>query len=136
MWPLRTKATLSRYFSLKTAEITRQAVCLQRDTDARSCKHCCSGKAISITYSECVPSVKCARATLSPVAFPPLQYIFPHYLITEYDFRKKLLNIKSIFWFSLQILSETFLILRRIERDMFKNVYWSSCKAYVILVRF
>ena len=25
-----------------------------RNVDARSCNHCCSGKAISITHSECV----------------------------------------------------------------------------------
>ena len=32
-------------------------------------------------------------------------------------------------------LSETFLILRRIEREMTKNVHCSSCKVPVILVR-
>ena len=31
---------------------------------------------------------------------------------------------------------ETFLILRRTERDMVKNVYWSSCKIPGIVVRF
>jgi hypothetical protein len=38
-----------------------------------------------------------------------------------------------VFWVSLQLLSQTFLILRRIERDRIINVYWCSCK--VILVK-
>ena len=33
-------------------ETTRMYV--QRNTQARSCNHCCGGKAVSITYSECV----------------------------------------------------------------------------------
>jgi hypothetical protein len=49
--------------------------------------------------------------------------------------KKKLLNIKRIFWFSLQILSETFLILRRIPRDVAINVKMPSCKVPTILVR-
>jgi len=32
----------------------RQAMHVQRNTETRSCNHCCSGKAISIAYSECV----------------------------------------------------------------------------------
>jgi len=32
---------------------------------------------------------------------------------------------KNVFWFSLQILPEIFLSLRRTERDMIKNVCWS-----------
>ena len=29
-------------------------MCVLRSTKARSCNHCCSGKAISNTYSECI----------------------------------------------------------------------------------
>jgi hypothetical protein len=51
----------------------------------------------------------------------PLYIIFPHYLINGTTFgKKKLLNTKRMFWFSLQFVSETFLILRRNERDMIK----------------
>jgi hypothetical protein len=34
------------------------------------------------------------------------------------------------------ILSEIFFILRRNERHIIKNVYWSSCKVAVIVARF
>ena len=51
------------------------------------------------------------------------------------DFRKKiLLNTNCVFWFSLQLLSETFLILRRTQRDIVINVHWSSFKVSVIII--
>ena len=52
----------------------------------------------------------------------PRYNIFPHYLINGTIFEKELLNTKCVFWFSLQLLSETFHILRRIQRDMIKYV--------------
>ena len=55
----------------------------------------------------------------------------------RHDFRKKkkkLFDIKCVLWFSLQLLSETFLFLRRIQRDMIKNVKRPSCTVPVILV--
>ena len=44
-------------------------------------------------------------------------------------------GIELKIWFSLQFLPETFLILRRIQRDIIK-VRKSSCKVPVILVTF
>jgi len=61
---------------------------------------------------------------------------FPHYLINGTIIWKKSSNIKCVFWFSLQLSSETCFILRRIERDMVKNVHWSLCRVPPILVRF
>jgi hypothetical protein len=63
-------------------------------------------------------------AILSPVACPAIQY-FSTVSKKHHDFRKKkLLNTKFVSGFSQRLLSETFLILTRIERDMMKNVYW------------
>jgi hypothetical protein len=51
----------------------------------------------------------------------PLYNIFPHYLINVTIFAKQLLNTKCVFWFPLQLLSETSVILRRIQRDVIMN---------------
>ena len=45
-------------------------------------------------------------------------HIFPHYLTNSTNFGEKLFNIKCVFCFSLQLLSETFIILRSIQRDV------------------
>ena len=49
--------------------------------------------------------------------------IFPHCLMKDMTFEKKknILNVKCVFWFSLHLLSETLLILIRIERNMIKH---------------
>ena len=60
------------------------------------------------------------------LACPALQY-FSTLFHKRHDFRKKkkLLNLKCVIRVRLQILSETFLILRRTERDMTQSVYRS-----------
>jgi hypothetical protein len=62
--------------------------------------------------------------------------IFPYLINTRFSKeKKKLLNTKCVFWFSVQLLSATFLILRRTKRDMVINMYRSSCAVLVIIVR-
>jgi len=54
---------------------------------------------------------------------PPRCTIFFHIIsqTARFSEKKTLLNAKCVFWFPLQLLSETLLILRRSERDMIKN---------------
>jgi hypothetical protein len=81
--------------------------------------------------------VQYAWGIFSSVACSVVQYhIFPHDFIKERIFEKKNWAIKDMFWFYLQRISETCLILRRKERDIIKNVYWSSCKVSVFPGRF
>jgi hypothetical protein len=94
-------------------------------------------KLISITYSECVSlaliihHAMCMNSIiLPPVACPA----FPHYLINCTIFGGDIEH-ECVFWFSLQILFKTFLILRRNQRHI-TNVHKSSCKVRVILVKF
>ena len=63
----------------------------------------------------------------------PLYNIFPHYLINGTILEKKLLNTKCVFWFSLQHLSKTFLILRRAERDIIINIITHQVKYRIFL---
>ena len=65
-----------------------------------------------------------------------LYNIFPHYHINGTTLGITLMNTKFVFWFSVQLLPETFLILRWTERDIIQNVYRSSCKVTVIIARF
>jgi hypothetical protein len=61
----------------------------------------------------------------------------PHYFIKGAFLRKKKVSEHKmcVLIFSPN-LSETFLILRRIQRDVMKKVCWSSCKVPVIIVRY
>jgi hypothetical protein len=80
--------------------------------------------------------MQCACAILSSAACPALQY-FSTLSHKRHDlWGKQLLNIKHVFDFSLQILSETSLILRSIRRDITMSVGRSSSKVPVIVVRF
>ena len=56
-----------------------------------------------------------------------LQHIFRHYLTNSTIFGKKLLNIKCVFWFSLQLLFVTFLVVTRSQRHIVINVKKFFC---------
>jgi hypothetical protein len=64
-----------------------------------------------------------------------LRSLIVSYFSTQ-SHKQTLVNIECVFRFSLQLLSETFLILRRNEHDFTINVHRSSCKVPGILVRF
>jgi hypothetical protein len=74
------------------------------------------------------------RIILSSVACLALPF-FPHYLINSMIFVRKLLNIKCVILFSIQLLSEKFLILGINEGDININVHMSSCSVPDIHVR-
>ena len=65
-----------------------------------------------------------------------LYNIFPPYLTNDTTKNKKLLHIKCVFWFCLQLVSQTFPVLRIIQGDILINVHRYSCNVRVILVRF
>jgi hypothetical protein len=94
--------------------ITRRAMYVWHNIEVHSCKHCCSEKAISITYSVCVCGLKypaCSAHVPHCRLWPARLYIiFPSSLINGMIFKKKviennicgliLLKIKCVFWFS------------------------------------
>jgi hypothetical protein len=72
--------------------------------------------------------MQCACAILSSVACPAVQ-IFSHFLINGKIFRRHLL--KNMSFFFLCISSETFLTLRRMQRDTITKIHSSSCEVQI-----
>jgi hypothetical protein len=114
-----------------------------------SCNHCCSGKSMSITQPECV--CVCVCVCICSLRYPacnarapychlwPICTTFFHIFSQTPRFsrgKKVLLKVKHVFRLALQLLSEVFLIVRRIQVVMIESVYQSAYKIPVIILRF
>jgi len=83
----------------------------------------------SLTYPACNAHASYCRL------WPDRHYIFfSHYLIHGSIF-EKLLDIKYVFWFYLQLAPEIFLITSEIK-EIWSEIFWSSCTVTVILLDF
>jgi hypothetical protein len=58
---------------------------VQCNVESLSCQNCCSGKAVSIAYSECIQH----EMRMYYIVICGLPNIFPHYLINGRIFEKK-----------------------------------------------
>ena len=104
--------------------------------EARSRNHCCRAKTRSVTNSEQafvnydIQHEKLMRLIILPSVACPAAPCFAHYLTRDTIFGRKLLNTKCVFRFSVQILSETFLILTTFQPDITINVDRTSCDVH------
>ena len=104
-----------------------------------SCSHCWSGKSNKCyVFWVCVNSLRypaCnARAPYCHLWPVRLCYIFPHYLTNGTMFENKLLNIASIYRFSLYIFTVTFLVLRRIQLFIINAFTCSHIVAIILII--
>jgi hypothetical protein len=79
--------------------------------------------------------MRCIVSSVICGIYGSAMHLFPHYLTNYTVSRLKLLSTKCVFCFSLQLLPETFLALRRIQQVTVINVHCSSCKVPGILRR-
>ena len=113
-------ALLTRRFDWKkTSQTVRQERkrAYGNKIEAHSRNRWYRGKTIRITYSECV-SIFALVKLMHRVVICDLSDCITFFHTISQAIKKKLLNTKYIFLFSLEILSETFLNLRRIHRHI------------------
>jgi hypothetical protein len=105
-------------------------VCVSEGLGARAKK---VFRACSLTYLACKTRVTCYNF----ICGISVSTIYLHVITyTARVSEKKLLNVGCVFLFSPEVLSETFLIPRRIQRDIDINVKTSLCKVPGIFVGF
>ena len=74
---------------------------VQGSTEKCSCNYCCSEKAVSITYSECVFVALCIQHAMRMrhivICGTSGCTIFFHITLQKYEFRKKKIEHKIVF---------------------------------------
>ena len=90
---------------------------------------------IVLVAKQCVLHILCVCSLRNPAwnahalrchIWPVWLYnIFPPYLIKSHDFRKSVTEHQICVLIFSTAFSENFLVVRRIERDLVKDVYWS-----------
>ena len=93
-WTCRIKGTAPGHPVWLTAQSGSSATCTyRRNVEEGSPNHCFSGKAISVTYSECVSVALGIQCAMRPYFTFFLSCLILHYLYTlsrrRYDFRNK-----------------------------------------------
>jgi hypothetical protein len=96
---------------------------------------------MNITYSECVSIASIIQLAMRvrriDICALSRSAVYFHIIsLTARFLGNPLLNIKCVLWFSVQLLAEMCLILRRMLRDINTNLRTSSGEVPVILVRF
>jgi hypothetical protein len=114
---------------------------VELNIEGRLRNRCCSGKSLSIIYSVCVfvalgiqHAMRMRHIVICDL--PGSTMFFSHYPLNGTIFREKVIEHKMCVLIFSTNMSEIFFILRRIQRDIIINVYRSSRKVPVILVRF
>ena len=99
----------------------------QHNIEARSRSRCCRGKAVHVTCFACVFAalviqlVKPMRHVVTCLALTVFSTLSHKGRISRW---KKLLNVNCVFWFSVQHLFETFLILGGVKWDINVHRSW------------
>jgi hypothetical protein len=103
--------------------LNKGAEYMERNIEAHSCTYFCSEKKVlhvlrvfcSLRYPSCN-----AHALYCHLWPARLYSIFPPFLINGTTFRKELLNIKCVFWFSLQSFCEIFFVIEELSEKWSK----------------
>jgi len=98
---------------------------------ARSCKYCCRGKAMSITQTINQHAI-CMRHIV--ICGLPHSTTFSTLCHKRHDFwtKKKLQNIKVVFWISLQLLSHIFFIYEEMSEILSKMYIGLHVKYFLV----